>query len=224
MTSSPLIRAVIFDLDGTLIDTAPHIAATFNIIWADMGRTPLTVAYVEQYIGKSSRWLIEEIFTDQGIPYDSTLIDAKLADYMVHYTAQSQQKTNFFPNVQQDLQDLIQAGLKLGLCTNKPHHLTEMVLTAQSMGDYFQAFLGPDRVANNKPHGDHLRAVMNAMGVTAQETVFVGDTEIDRQCAHNAGVRFFLVPWGGGKTLEAKTDTKLTSIGNVLDYCTTVCL
>ena len=213
-------KAIIFDLDGTLIDTAPIIADAFNRIWVDMGHAPLSVDYVESFIGTSAPFLFKNIFNDQGIAYDDAFIDAKLADYMVHYRANSQQKVPFFPHVEDDLKTLKNMGYQLGICTNKIHDLTELVLEKQGLSHLIDVFRGCDAVPNRKPHADHLKAVMDAMGVSAGETFYVGDTDTDRKCAKDVGVPCFLVPWGGGKNIQGDHDCiKISRLLDILNYC-----
>ncbi len=212
--------AIIFDLDGTLIDSAPDIAAAVNRVLADAGQAPLEVDYVEGFIGDGSRAMLKRIFADQGIDQDSVSLERRLADYMRYYAEEPATRTEIFGQVRADLASLQAAGLKLGICTNKPHRLTELVLAALDLQPFFSCVMGADVVPNRKPHRDHLLAVAAGLGTKPEETWYVGDTEVDRACAHAAGIRFFLVDWGGGRFLEDAGDTRISSFLDLLSYPT----
>lgn len=208
--------AIVFDLDGTLIDSAPDIAGALNRVMADLGRDPLAVEYVEGFIGDGSRSMLRRILIDNGIDVDDRFLEARLSEYMAHYRAAPACRTRFFPFVKEDLAALSEAGIKLGICTNKPHQLTGLVLEALGIKDLFAAVLGADAVARRKPHADHLLAVVADLGVDAGRTVYVGDTEIDRACARSAGIPFFLVSWGGGKAMPEAAGIRISRLADLL--------
>ncbi len=156
-------RGVIFDLDGTLIDSAPDIAAAVNCVLAEMGRESLPVSSIERFIGDGPRSMLGKIFAETNIVADDALINCALQSYLTCYEAAPTVKTRLFPNVIQDLQMLSDSGLRLGICTNKTHHLTQLVLRKLGLDQLFEAALGADSVSNRKPHADHLLAVISAM-------------------------------------------------------------
>lgn len=196
--TEPACRAVVFDLDGTLIDSVPDIAAAVNRMLDEIGREPLSAASVERLIGNGSRVLMEGVFAELGVTADDRLLERALQSYLAFYEAAPAVKTKLFPHVRQDLGTLGDCGLRLGICTNKTHRLAQRVLRELRLDRRFEVVLGADAVANRKPHAGHLLAVISAMRLETSEVIYVGDTEIDQQCARNAGVRFCAVGWGGG--------------------------
>ncbi len=209
-------KAVIFDLDGTLIDSAPDIAAAVNKVVRGMGGRSLSVDYVERFIGDGSRSMLRRIFEDNGFDTDPAFVEAKLLAYLEHYRAEPVVNTRFYPHVKEDLFALRAAGLRLGVCTNKPHALTEVVLEQLGVAEIFDAVRGADAVKNRKPHGDHLLAVIDALGLVSEEILYVGDTEIDRACAHALGAAFFIVNWGGGLRIPDGADARIARLSDLL--------
>jgi len=216
--SAEVCTAIVFDLDGTLIDSAPDIAAAVNKAMAGMGQPPLSIDYVEGFIGDGSRSMLHRIFNDRGIDHDDAFLDVKLADYFNHYRAEPATRTRFYPSVREDLHLLADAEFHLGICTNKPHALAELVLEALEIRDLFGSVFGADAVERRKPHQDHLLAVVSDLGADPAHCYYVGDTEIDRACAHSAGIPFFLVNWGGGTNLAAGSDQRIDRLSDLIDH------
>lgn len=212
-----MYRAVIFDLDGTLIDSAPDIAAAVNRVLAGIGREGLPVATVERFIGDGARSMLRRIFGEIGAPDDATLLERSLESYLTHYGAAPAVKTKLFPHVMEDLRDLRRAGLRLGVCTNKPHHLTELVLAGLGLDALIEVALGADAVPRRKPDAEHLLAVIAAMELNPREVIYVGDTEIDRRCAGAAEVPFCVVSWGGGAAVSDEDAHRISRIAAVSD-------
>ena len=211
-----LPKGIIFDLDGTLIDSAPDIAAAVNKVIATLGREPLSVAYVDGFIGEGARSMLRRIFADLGIETSAEDLERHLADYLNHYQAGPVARTQFYADVEGDLRRLKAAGIRLGICTNKPHDLTRIVLDGLGVSGLFDAVRGADAVERRKPDQAHLMAVVDAMELAREDIYYVGDTEIDRACAHAAGIAFFIVDWGGGVHLADRGDTRITRLTDLL--------
>ncbi len=219
MKKSVSPHAMIFDLDGTLINSAPDIAGALNMTLNDMGHASLDVAFIEQFIGNGPQALVQGIFDSVNIPYDDDVVDTTVSGYLRHYHHTPVKDTHFFPHVFEDLHTLKQHGYDLGICTNKPHDLTAVVLEKLQIQDIFTAFCGADTVSYCKPHANHLQQVMYHMGTDNHNTFYVGDTEVDRTCAHSAKTPFFIVPWGGGLHMQQHNDTKINRLSDLLQYC-----
>ena len=210
------VSAAVFDLDGTLIDSAPDIAAAVNKIMIRLAQKQLPVEYVETFIGDGSRSMLSRILDDQGIKHTDSQLDDYLREYMRLYEQEPTSRTLFFPRVRRDLDLLRQNGLKLGICTNKPHVLTMLVLKSLKIDHLFDFVLGADAAPRRKPHKQHLLSVIEGLGITPDDAVYVGDTDIDLECAKSAGVRFFLVNWGGGRFLKGADETRLSRLLDIL--------
>ena len=213
---TPSLSAAVFDLDGTLIDSAPDIAAAVNKIMTRLAQKQLSVEYVETFIGDGSRSMLRRILDDQGIEHTDSQLDDYLREYMRLYAQEPTSRTLFFPGVRRDLDLLRQNGLKLGICTNKPHALTMLVLKSLKIDHLFDFVLGADVAPRRKPHKQHLLSVIEGLGITPDDAVYVGDTDIDLECAKSAGVRFFLVNWGGGRFLNGADAPGLSRLLDIL--------
>jgi len=215
--SSRPVTAVIFDLDGTLIDSAPDIANAINRHLSEHGWERVGTELVAELIGHGSRRLITDVLSHIGHPVDTASVDRVHAAYQANYAERPVVDTRFFPHVAEDLVALTEAGLWLGVCTNKPHALTGQVLAALGIDGLVRAFAGADAVPACKPAPGHLLAVADQMRLTTGEWVYVGDTDVDRSTARSAGVPFFAVPWGGGGELDVPQGMRLSRLADLLD-------
>ena len=107
------------------------------------------------------------------------------------------------------------AGLKLGICTNKPHHLTQLVVAGCGLGELINIALGADAVPEHKPHPGLLLAVAEQMGVALHESVYVGDMQVDRTCAQAAAIPFYLVGWSKDLSLAPSPDRILNRLADL---------
>ncbi len=210
--------AFVFDLDGTLIDSAPDIAAGLNVAFRHKGWPECEARYVERFTGNGPMALIRDILADRGI----TATDAEVAEahdgYLAAYQREPAARTQFYPHVREDLAALRAAGIRLGICTNKTHAITAQVLRTLKLDSTFEVAVGADAVPACKPDPGHLRAAADAMRLASGTWAYVGDTGVDRATAEAAEVPFFVVPWGNGPRVPVADGQRLTRIADLLQH------
>lgn len=199
MSDTPrrLPRAVIFDLDGTLVDSAIDIGASLNWLLAGLGRRTVDRSEVVMMVGDGVAKLVERgLEATGGLPSPAELAD-QVARFTEYYEAHSAEGTRAFPGAEAALDALAAAGCRLGICTNKPEGATREILTTLDLGGRFQAVAGGDTVPGfRKPAPEHLLHVVAALGVAPDDAVMVGDSPNDINAARNAGLRSVAVTFG----------------------------
>lgn len=202
-------KALVFDLDGTLINSAPDIAAAVNKVLEAHGWPTQSVAFVEKFIGFGPRRLLLDLLAALGLPSDDATVDAAVIAYLENYSREPAERTLFYPNVREDLQALHKAGLRLGICTNKPQELSLKVLGILGVAPLFEVVVGADAAPVSKPHPSHLLAVADGMGLNGEAWAYVGDTKVDQATAAAAGVPFYAVSWGCGGEVTVEPGRRL---------------
>ena len=209
-------EAVIFDFDGTLIDSAPDIAAAVDAYVTGRGWPPFDGAEVERRIGRGPRRLMLDLFEGAGLPTDDAESERAREGYLAVCAASPVALTRPFAHAPEDLRALREAGLRLGVCTDKPHALTGLVPSRRGLADLFDAAVGADAVPASKPDPGHLLAVAHARDLAPGIYAYVGDTGVDQATARAAGVPFFVVPWGGGPAVDAAPAARLGRLRDLL--------
>jgi phosphoglycolate phosphatase len=189
-------RAVIFDLDGTLVDSVPDLVGALNSVLENTDRRPVSIHEGTQMVGGGAESLIDQAFALTGPAVAGDVLAGHLANFMEHYRTRPGRDTTIFDGVLPVLDTLAADGVKLGICTNKPHEMTLAVLDALSIGHYFNACLGTDILPYHKPDRRHYEEVARLLGVSPKHTVYVGDSETDVATARNAGVPIVVVSFG----------------------------
>ena len=192
MTETPV--TLVFDLDGTLIHSAPDLAAALNEVLRGAGREAVTLEQVTQMIGDGVAKLVERGFAATGGPPGDP--EQQLERFHHHYNNATADLTELYPGVSETLQGLAAAGYRMALCTNKPAQATAAVLDAFGLAKFFEAVAGGDTFPVRKPSPGHLLGLLSQMGVDPEHAVMIGDSPNDVQVALNAAVPVIAVSYG----------------------------
>jgi phosphoglycolate phosphatase len=185
----PRFRAVLFDFDGTLADSYAAITASVNYVLEHHGRPTLTEAQVRTLVGHGLKQLMDAILP--GIDPD---VAAKL--YREHHPTVMKSHTKLLPGVAEGLKALKAAGVKLGVCSNKPAYFTRALLEMLEIGGYLDVVLGPDDVGAPKPDPTMVLRALERLDVPKEQTLYVGDMEVDVETGRRAGVETWVMPTG----------------------------
>jgi phosphoglycolate phosphatase len=193
------MAAIIFDLDGTLVDSVPDIHAAVNRMLADHGDAPMDIAQVRSFIGNGVPVLIAKVMAARGDNPDDTALHADLeACFMRHYMAAPTDLGAPFPGVIAALDALAAAGHRLALCTNKPEAPARAILRDLDLADRLPVVIGGDSLPVRKPDPAPLLAAAAALG--DGPAIYVGDSEVDVETAQRAGMTFLLFSGGYRRT------------------------
>lgn len=187
-------RCAVFDLDGTLVDSAPDIHAALDRLMAQRRLPGFARAEVIGMIGDGVRVLLERAFAARGLALD----EASHASFMADYEANAAVLTRAFDGIPDLLGLLRDAGWRLAVCTNKPEGAARVLLAGLGLDGFFSALGGGDSFPVRKPDPGHLRATLAAAGATPESAVMIGDHANDILAARGAGVRAIFAGWGYG--------------------------
>jgi phosphoglycolate phosphatase len=190
-------RAVIFDLDGTLVDTAPDLAASLNQALAEHDLPPHPLPSVRLMIGGGLAKLAERALTAHDTDLDDTAREAFAKRLYAIYAARPAETSRLYPGAAETLGALQGQGIELGLCTNKPHEISVAILERLGIASHFACVLGSDNGFPKKPDPAMVLHVLARLGTDASDTVFVGDSVTDVRTARAAFLaRIVLVSYG----------------------------
>ena len=196
--SLPLtIKAVVIDLDGTLLDTAPDLADAAMAMANELGLQPVDLATVKTYIGNGVSRLVKRVLTRQmDAEPDAELFSRALPLYEKHYGAGVSRKSKPFAGVIEGLDALKKMGVRLACITNKAEKFTVPLLKDTNLFDYFELILSGDSLPKKKPDPMPLLHACKQFGIEASDLLLIGDSLNDAQAARAAGCPVFVVPYG----------------------------
>ncbi|NOT14306.1 MAG: phosphoglycolate phosphatase [Methylotenera sp.] len=220
------VKAIMFDLDGTLIDSAPEIAAAANQMLADLNLPTLPVLQIQSYIGEGAQMLIKRCITGDldGEPEVSQLERAQALFF--EYYAKIVSNSQPFDGVLAGLQTVWRRGFKLACVTNKPEKFTLPLLAQSGLADFFDCVVSGDSLPQKKPNPMQLQHICKKLRVPEYEAMLVGDSNTDIEAAHAAGCFIITVPYGynQGKAIdESRVDaviSDLTELSNLIELIT----
>lgn len=185
----PRFRAVLFDFDGTLADSFAAITASVNAVLAHFGQPPKPESEVRGLVGHGLEQLMLSVLPDQDPRRCAEL-------YREHHPAVMGPMTRLLPGVEAGLPALQAAGIRMGICSNKPSFFTRQLVTMLGLSDYFGVVYGPEDVGVAKPHPAMLLDAITRLEAHPTEALYVGDMPVDIETGRNAKVLTWVVPTG----------------------------
>jgi len=187
---------IVFDLDGTLVDTAPDLHRALNHVMATEGLPPASLQDVRTFVGQGPRALIVRACAVHGVYHDDMKLSAITEAYVRAYASDIAARSTIFPGLIDALDRLTAMGAIFCVCTNKRTDLSNQLLAALGMSRRFAAVLGADSVRNRKPHPDHFIASVRAAGGDPARAMMVGDSSADVGSAKAASAPVAVVSFG----------------------------
>jgi phosphoglycolate phosphatase len=184
---------VIFDLDGTLIDSRLDLANAVNATRAEMGKPPLEHSIVYSYVGNGAPVLIRKAMGPDAVEED---VKRALEFFLSYYRDHAVDDTRLYPGVRESLEQLHGAGMQLAVLTNKPVRISEAIMDAMGLTSMLFRIYGGNSFEQKKPHPIGIDTLRAEAGVSAEQTWMVGDSIVDMQTARNAGVLACGVTYG----------------------------
>ena len=187
---------IVFDLDGTLVDTAPDLIDTLNVVFAREGLPPVPYDTARKLIGSGARMMIARGIEAEGRVLATADLERLFDDFIVYYTAHIADRSQPFPGLTQALDVLAGRGYRFAVCTNKLERLSVLLLEKLELLDRFAVVCGQDTFGTQKPDPEVLRRTIAAAGGTVQHAIMVGDSLTDIRTARAATVPVIAVDFG----------------------------
>lgn len=187
---------IAFDLDGTLVDSAPDLIGTLNRMLVEEGLPPVPMESASTLIGSGARALLVHGFEAAGAPVERAKSDELFERFLVDYAAHIADGSQPFEGVVETLERLSERGAILVVATNKRSDLSELLLGKLDLTRHFAAIVGPDRVSARKPSGAHLKEAVVIAGGDPERAIMVGDAAPDADAARDAGMPCILTTFG----------------------------
>ncbi len=187
---------IVFDLDGTLVDSAPDLVDALNVILGRDGISPFPLAQARRFVGRGARMMIRQGLDAAGATASDTRLEAMFSAYLAYYEQHLSVKTRYYPGVEAALDALMASGHQLAVLTNKYERPARALIGDLGGTGRFAAIVGQDTFPVCKPDADALRRTVEAAGGDPAHAIMVGDTSTDVETARNAGLPVIAVDFG----------------------------
>ncbi len=218
-TGEDLPAALVFDLDGTLVDSVGSVAAAVNAAVAAEGLLPLTIEQTKEHVGEGALHMISSVLASGGLTLDDALVQRCVERYIAAYLDDPATHTRIFPGVVEVLEEFRRSGITMGVCTNKPGALANAVLHHLRLSRFFCAVVSPDDTEHRKPDGRHIHATLREMKVFDKVAILIGDSETDVLAGSDAGLKTILLTHGyrRGPIAEERADIVIDHFADLPD-------
>ncbi len=194
--SMPRFEAIVWDLDGTLVDTAPDLATTLNTILDQHRIAPLPLSMVRPLVGNGAKKMLERGFEASGEHIDDAQLDILFHQFIQIYSVCATQQSQPYPQIVETLEQFRRMNIPMGVCTNKPEGLSRQILDGLGLSEYFSSLVGGDTLPTHKPDPQPLLRCLDELATAPRDGLMVGDSAVDVGAARAAGVAVAVVPWG----------------------------
>jgi 2-phosphoglycolate phosphatase len=209
-----LIRGIIFDFDGTLIDSYEAIAESLNLVRTSFSLPPYPLAEIRAMVGHGLEHLMAQAVGPERVEEGVKL-------FRQSYATLCERKTSILPQVKETLDALDKRGYQMAIATNKPSYFARDILRALDIDHLFAEVLGPNDVERPKPDPEMIEIIMMRIGLSPEEIVYIGDMPLDVEVGRRAGVAVYAVPTGSAsrsQLLDAGPDRMLQRFADLLTY------
>lgn len=188
--------SIVWDLDGTLVDSAPDLASALNTVLDKRGFFTLSINEVRKMIGNGVPKLVERGFNTVGMRLDASQLEELVEMFMREYITCATEQTRPYPMVVEVLDQIRDMNIPMGVCTNKPEAISRQILEGLGLSGYFSSVIGGDSTTGRKPDALPLLTCLKELVATPQLSLMIGDSAVDVNAARAAGVGVCVVPWG----------------------------
>ena len=189
-------KLFIFDLDGTLVDTAPDFKNSINYMLNELNESEVSLKEIRNWVGYGARELIRRTVVDKNIPHNEQRIEEMLKIFLLHYTHNIDDDSVLFNNVRNVLEFLKDNGIKLAVCTNKMERLSNILLEKLNVLYMFDYLVGGDSLRKSKPDPFPLLNICEKLNTEISDSIMIGDSVTDLNAGKDAGMPVVLVSYG----------------------------
>jgi len=189
-------KAIVFDLDGTLVDSAPEIASALNTAMSEIEQPPFPLTEVQSFIGGGAKVALQRALAARGTHIEAAVFDAMMTSFYKKYAEVSAAGNGLYPGVVETLSALRAGDIPLGVCTNKAAHITTIALEALGIARFFSTVVGALDDVPRKPAPDMLLRALADLGTRPADGLVVGDSRSDVGSARAAGCPVIAVSYG----------------------------
>jgi phosphoglycolate phosphatase len=196
MSAPQSLPLLVFDLDGTLVETAPDLVATLNVVLTREGFSPVAYEIGRNFVGGGAKLMLAHGIKADGRIVEPALLDRMFADFIAYYADNVAVHSRPYPGLVEALDVLSERGHRFAVCTNKLEHLSVLLLNELKLTDRFVSICGQDTFGIQKPDPEILRRTIGAAGGDVNNTIMIGDSETDILTARAAGIPVVAVDFG----------------------------